>query len=140
MLARIARSRSLTPEGLAGSKIGTTLRSDHAEYLEQHYRESEIALYGSPVEATLDLLVGRIDAVFGDKRALVKFLASREGECCRILGPAPDEPPYERQFYGIGLRKEDTALKERFDAALSSLQADGTYDRIREKYIEFDIK
>ncbi|KAB0264965.1 transporter substrate-binding domain-containing protein [Microvirga brassicacearum] len=132
--------KALTPEGLAGLKIGATIRSDHADYLEQHYRESEIALYGSPVEATLDLLVGRIDAVFGDKRTLLKFLESREGECCRILGTAPDEPAYSRQFYGIGLRKEDADLKRRFDNALSALQADGTYDRIRAKYFSFDIK
>ncbi|MDF2813735.1 MAG: amino acid transporter, partial [Microvirga sp.] len=132
--------KALTPEGLAGLKIGATIRSDHADYLEQYYRESEIALYGSPVEATLDLLVGRIDAVFGDKRTLLKFLESREGECCRILGTAPDEPAYSRQFYGVGLRKEDADLKRRFDNALSALQADGTYDRIRAKYFSFDIK
>ncbi len=101
-------------------KIGATIRSDHADYLERHYGHSEIALYGSPVEATLDLLVGRIDAVFGDKRALVKFLESREGECCRILGTAPDKPAYTRQFYGVGLRKEDGELKDRFDEALAA--------------------
>ncbi len=132
--------RNLTPEGLAGSKIGTTIRSDYAEYLEQHYKESQIALYGSAMEATLDLLVGRVDAVFGDKRALVKFLESREGDCCRILGTAPDDPPYSRQFYGIGLRKEDAELKARFDRALAAIQADGTYDRVRVKYFPFDIK
>ncbi|MDF2813367.1 MAG: hypothetical protein K0S56_4398, partial [Microvirga sp.] len=31
-------------------------------------------------------------------------------------------------------------LKRRFDNALSALQADGTYDRIRAKYFSFDIK
>ena len=95
----------------------------------------------SPVEATLDLLVGRIDAVFGDKRALVKFLESREGECCRILGAAPDEPAYTRQFYGIGLRKEDERPASAVRRALSPrCKADGTYDRIRAKYFPFDIK
>jgi polar amino acid transport system substrate-binding protein len=132
--------KDLTPAGLAGSKIGTTIRSDHADYLERYYRQSEIALYGSPVEATLDLLVGRIDVVFGDKRALVNFLESREGECCRILGAAPGVPAYSRQFYGVGLRKEDGELKSRFDLALAALQADGTYDRIRAKYFPFDIR
>lgn len=132
--------KNLTPEGLAGLKIGATDRSDHADYLEQHYKESEIALYGTPVEATLDLLVGRIDAVFGDKRALMTFLQSREGECCRFLGSAPAEPAYARQYYGIGLRKEDAELKTRFDLALAALKANGTYDRIRAKYFPFDIK
>lgn len=132
--------KDLTPAGLAGIKIGATIRSDHADYLERYYKQSEIAFYASPVEATLDLLVGRLDAVFGDKRALATFLASREGECCRILGTAPDTPAYSRQFYGVGLRKEDAELKNRFDQALEAVQADGTYERIRAKYFDFDIK
>ena len=65
---------------------------------------------------------------------------SREGECCRILGTAPDTPAYSRQFYGVGLRKEDAELKNRFDQALAAVQADGTYERIRAKYFDFDIK
>ena len=40
-------------------------------------------------EANLDLLVGRIDAVFADELLLAKFLESREVACCHILGDAP---------------------------------------------------
>ncbi|AWM86246.1 transporter substrate-binding domain-containing protein [Microvirga sp. 17 mud 1-3] len=130
----------VTPSALAGRKIGATDRSDHLDYLRQNYKGAEIIPYSTPVEANLDLLVGRIDAVFGDKRALAEFLKSREGECCRILGPAPADPPYRRQFYGVGMRKEDTALKARFDEAIDKVMADGTYDRIRAKYFPFDIK
>ena len=31
-------------------------------------------------------------------------------------------------------------LKDRFDQALAAVQADGTYERIRAKYFDFDIK
>nr|WP_255616521.1 transporter substrate-binding domain-containing protein [Microvirga puerhi] len=130
----------VTPLALAGKKIGAADRSDHADYLKQFYRSSEIIPYSSPVEANLDLLVGRIDAVFGGQRALSEFLKTREGECCRIVGPAPSTPPYKRQFYGVGLRKDDTALKDQFDKAIDQVIADGTYDRIRTKYFSFDIK
>ncbi|MCB8819999.1 transporter substrate-binding domain-containing protein [Microvirga rosea] len=130
----------VTPEALAGKKIGAADRSDHAEYLKKFYKNSEVIPYSSPVEANLDLLVGRIDAVFGGQRSLSEFLASREGECCRILGRAPGNPAYKHQFYGVGLRKEDTALKAEFDKAIDQVIADGTYDRIRLKYFPFDIK
>lgn len=130
----------VTPLALAGKKIGATDRTDHLDYLRQHYKMSEIVSYSSPVEANLDLLVGRIDAVFGGQRALAEFLKTREGECCRILGLAPANPPYRRQFYGIGLRKDDAALKAQFDGAIDQVIADGTYDRIQAKYFPFDIK
>ncbi|MGO4572757.1 transporter substrate-binding domain-containing protein [Microvirga sp. 2TAF3] len=129
-----------TPATLAGKKIGAADRSDHADYLRQFYKFSEIIPYSSPVEANLDLLVGRIDAVFGDKRSLTAFLGTREGDCCRIVGGSPATPAYKRQFYGIGLRKEDQDLKNRFDSAIDQVIADGTYDRIRAKYFPFDIK
>lgn len=131
---------NVSPADMAGKKIGTTDRSDHETYLKEFYRDSEIALYSKTDEANLDLLVGRLDAVFGDKRLLTRFLESREGSCCHILGDTPKEPAYRHQSYGIGLRKEDAELRARFNRALAQVKADGTYDRIRAKYFPFDIK
>jgi polar amino acid transport system substrate-binding protein len=130
----------ISPAALAGKTIGTTDRSDHETYLREFYRDSQIEVYAKPDEANLDLLVGRLDAVFGDKRLLTRFLASREGSCCHILGDTPKDPAYRHQSYGIGLRKEDAALRERFNRAIAEVQANGTYDRIRAKYFSFDIK
>ncbi len=131
----------VTPQALAGKTIGATDRSDHETYLKQFYKDSEVELYAKQVEATLDLLVGRLDAVFGDKRSLTRFLESREGSaCCHILGDAPKDPAYRYQSYGIGLRREDDDLRTRFNAAIAQVMVDGTYDRIRAKYFPFDIK
>jgi polar amino acid transport system substrate-binding protein len=131
----------VSPQALADRRIGATDRSDHETYLKQFYKDSEIVLYARQDEANLDLLVERVDAVFGDKRSLTRFLESREGSaCCHILGNAPADPPYRYQSYGVGLRREDEALRARFNAAISQVMADGTYDRIRAKYFSFDIK
>lgn len=130
----------VTPAAMAGKKIGTIERTDHETYLKTFYKESEIVLFAKAEEANLDLLVGRIDAVFADELLLSKFLESREGSCCQILGDAPAEPAYKREAYGIGFRKEDQALREQFNRAIAQVKADGTYDRIRAKYFSFDIK
>jgi polar amino acid transport system substrate-binding protein len=135
-----AAAGQVTPKALAEKRIGTADRSDYETYLRENYKDSEIELYGKTEEANLDLLVGRLDAVFGDKRFLTKFLESREGACCHILGDAPADPAYRHQSYGIGLRREDVALKERFNAAIAQVMANGTYDRIRARYFSFDIK
>lgn len=130
----------VTPAAMAGKKIGTIERTDHETYLKTFYKESEIVLFAKAEEANLDLLVGRIDAVFADELLLSKFLESREGACCHILGDAPAEPAYKREAYGIGLRREDAGLREQFNRAIAQVKADGTYDRIRAKYFSFDIK
>ncbi len=131
---------AVTPAAMAGKKIGTIERTDHEAYLKTFYKNSEIVLYAKAEEANLDLLVGRIDAVFADELLLSKFLGTREGACCHIVGDAPAEPAYKRESYGIGLRKEDEELRERFNRAIAQVKADGTYDRIRAKYFPFDIK
>lgn len=138
--SREMQAGEVTPQALAGKKIGAIERSDHETYLKTYYKESEIALYAKAEEANLDLLVGRLDVVFGDELLLSKFLESREGECCHVLGDAPVEPAYRREAYGIGLRHEDAELRARFNRAIAQVKADGTYDRIRAKYFSFDIK
>jgi polar amino acid transport system substrate-binding protein len=130
----------VSPAALAGKKIGTIERSDHETYLKTFYTGSEIVLYAKADEANLDLLVGRVDAVFADELLLSRFLESREGGCCHILGHSPAEPAYRREAYGIGLRKEDESLRERFNRAIAQVKADGSYDRIRAKYFSFDTK
>jgi polar amino acid transport system substrate-binding protein len=130
----------VSPTALAGKTIGTTEGSHHAAFLEAGYEDSEVRRYGKLEEANLDLLTRRIDLVLGDKLALSRFLKSREGACCRTIG----QPAVDRKHYGegvaVGLRKEDKDLKEMFNRAIDRVMADGTYDRIREKYFDFDTK
>jgi len=40
---------------------------------------------------------------------------------------------------GAGIRKEDTDLVEKFNAAIKQIRDDGTYDEISNKYFDFDI-
>jgi polar amino acid transport system substrate-binding protein len=131
---------AVTPEALAGKTIGALDRSEHARYVENILGGSELRLYGKLEEANLDLLMERIDFVMGDKLALSRFLASREGACCRLVADVPENPIYHGNGYAVGLRKEDGALRDAFDKAIAQVIADGTYDRIRARYFSFDIK
>ena len=40
---------------------------------------------------------------------------------------------------GVGLRKGDTEMKEKFNAAIKEIRANGKYDEISKKYFTFDI-
>lgn len=128
------------PAALAGKTIGTIEGSQHAAFIEARYEGADLRTYGKLEEANLDLLTGRIDLVLGDKLALSRFLKSREGACCRVVGEPAADPTHHGEGVAVGLRKEDKALKEMFNQAIERIKADGTYDRIRAKYFEFDTK
>jgi polar amino acid transport system substrate-binding protein len=40
---------------------------------------------------------------------------------------------------GGGVRKEDTALRDRLNEALKAVRASGDYDAITKRYFDFDI-
>ncbi len=126
------------PADLDGKSVGTVADSEFQAYLEENAKGAALRPFAKLEEADLDLLTGRIDYVLGDKLALSRFLESREGAaCCRLVADLPVE---RGDGIGIGLLKSDAELKARFDAAIEAVAANGTYDRIRAKYIPFDIK
>jgi lysine-arginine-ornithine-binding protein len=134
--------KDITPQALKGRRLGAMTGTVYAAYLEDHYADgSEVKLYANQDEASLDLALGRIDAVLGDKIALQEWLKrGREASCCSFLADAPADVTAFGEGYGVGLRKEDEKLRQRFDAALDDIIADGTYDSIRARYFPFDVR
>jgi polar amino acid transport system substrate-binding protein len=130
----------VSPAALAGKTIGAVEGSHHAAFLDDRYESSETRRYGKLEEANLDLLTRRIDLVLADKLALSRFLKSREGSCCRFVGTPTVDAKHYGEGVAVGLRKEDKHLKEMFNRAIDRVMADGTYDRIRAKYFDFDTK
>ena len=129
-----------TPDELADRRIGVEKGGTHQAFLEKIYPGSTIATYGSFSDAVLDLEAGRVDAVIGDKDAIVTFLKTRrDARCCRILADVPRYPAYFGDGIGIGLRKGDVALKAAFDKALVASMADGTFAKISARYFDFPI-
>ena len=126
------------PADLEGKSVGTVADSEFQTYLEENAKGAALRPFAKLEEANLDLLTGRIDYVLGDKLALSRFLDSREGAaCCRFVA---DLPVDRGEGIGIGFLKSETELRARFDAAIEIVAANGTYDRIRAKYVPFDIR
>jgi polar amino acid transport system substrate-binding protein len=123
---------------LAGRTVGVVQDSEFAAFLEGSFPNATIRTFGKLEDANLDLLTQRIDFVLGDRLALLRFLGSREGKgCCRFLF----EMPVDRGAgIGVGVRRRDIALKERFDRAIDLVQANGVYDAVRAKHFPFDIR
>lgn len=130
----------VSPAALADKSIGAVDASKDAAFLEQTYPAAHVRLYAKIADANLDLLTGRLDLVLGSKFDLARFLGTREGECCRFIADAPFDQAYYGEGVAVGLRPQDTELKTLFNQAIDKVIADGTYDRIRQKYFSFDMK
>ncbi len=130
----------MSPAGLVGKAIGVELGGAHQAYLEDVYKRSEIHPYATLEEAILDLGEGRLDAVIGDKDAIAEYMKTRkEAQCCVLSADVPHDPAYFGDGIGIGLRKQDKALKAMFEKALDFSVADGAFAKIRAKYFDFKI-
>ena len=88
-----------------------------------------LEVYDTYTIAITDLNAGAIDAVAVDVTRAEEAMAKDENLVCL-------EENLGSEQYGIGFRKDDTALRDKVDAALDALAADGTVAKIAEKYPE----
>lgn len=133
---------AVTPEALSGKKVGAQTATVSARFLQEVYAPKgvDVKLYVTQDEANLDLSSGRLDAVLGDKLALLSWLEkSDDGKCCQVVGPDFADPNYFGDGIGAGLRKHDDDLKALIDKGIAAVRADGTYDRINARYFPFSV-
>ena len=129
----------ITPEGLDGKYVGVQRGTTMANYVEQNFPDARVQMYDTLEAANLDLASGRVDVVFADSAVVNEFLKSPDGAGFEQVGEPVYDPEILGTGAGIGLRKGDTELKEKFDAALAAIIASGEYKAINEKYIPVDI-
>ena len=141
LAAREAAIPDISPDALAGKRIGAESGGAHETYLTEVFKKSDFHPYATLEEAILDLGSNRIDLVLGDRDAIGEFLKTRkEGDCCRIIGSAGHDAAYFGDGIGVGLRKTDPDLKEAINGALLQIRNDGTFAQIRAKYFDFEIE
>ncbi|HLP68782.1 MAG TPA: ABC transporter substrate-binding protein [Rhizobium sp.] len=126
-------------EDLKGKVLGAQSSTTHANYAEKHLADSELKLYPTADEYKLDLSDGRADAVIDDIVVLSEWVKSDAGSCCKILQPMPVDVEINGEGAGIAVRKGETALADKFTAAIAAIRANGKYKEINDKYFDFDV-
>lgn len=127
-------------EDIADKTIGIQVSTIQSDYYKKYYASvASEKTYATLDEAFQDLAVGRIDYVFGDSIPLMTFLQSDFGKgCCEDKGNVKDDPEVLGQGIGGGLRKEDTELLAKLNAAIAAVRASGKYAEISGKFFDFD--
>lgn len=129
------------PAQLKGLRIGVQRSTNFERYVTDKFvpAGATIVSYASQNEVFLDLLGGRIDATMASSVAIDEALLKKpEGKDYTFAGPAFTEEQYFGTGIGVAVRKGDP-LQERFNQALASIRANGTYAKIEKKYFDFDI-
>lgn len=115
---------------LKGKVIGVLRASVSADWLEENLGDSvSIKLYDTQENAYLDLSSGRVDAVLTDKPVNEEWLGSEMGKEFEFK----DKPVFDDDKIGIATRKNDP-LVDSLNQALKTIYADGTYQKIYQKY------
>ncbi|WP_438816454.1 transporter substrate-binding domain-containing protein [Taklimakanibacter lacteus] len=128
----------ISPEHLKGKTIGVQVTTIHQKYVEKYFGAgSTIKTYQTQDEANNDLAAGRLDYVQADGSALDTYLKTDQGAaCCELKGAVPEDAEILGEGVGGGIRKEDTELKAKLDAAIDALAKSGEINKITEKYPE----
>jgi polar amino acid transport system substrate-binding protein len=129
--------KNIAPEAFKGKTIGVQGATTHANYVDKYFVPAGAAAkaYAGQDEANADLAAGRVDYVQADGVTLNSFLQSEDGKaCCELYGAVPVDVEVLGPGVGVGLRKEDTALKDKINAAIKSLAAKGGFEELTKKH------
>ncbi|WP_420013596.1 transporter substrate-binding domain-containing protein [Tateyamaria sp.] len=85
--------------------------------------------FATPEETVAAVRNGEADAVFADRDYLAPLVEESGGE---LMFVGPDVPL--GGGVGMGLRESDTELKEKFDAAITAMKADGSLNKLLIKW------
>ncbi|SAL38310.1 ABC transporter substrate-binding protein [Caballeronia telluris] len=131
-----------TAESLAGKSVGVEQGSMQETYAKAHWgaKGVQVVSYADQDQVYADLLTGRIDASLQNAvQAERGFLDTPRGKPYAFAGGALEDSAIFGPGTAIGLRREDTDLKEKLDGAIAAMIKDGTYKKIAGKYFDFDV-
>ena len=113
------------------AKIGVQLGTTGDIYAKDDFGDEAVQEYDKGADAVQALLAGKIDCVIIDNEPAKSFVAANEG--LEIL-----KTSYAEEDYAICFKKDNTELQTKVNDALKELIADGTLQKIVNKYITAD--
>lgn len=132
----VPKGKFSSVEQLAKYRIGIQNGSTHQKYIFDNFPKQATSPYGSIQHAFIDLENDRVDAVFGDSAVIDGWLKTTD-KYERIGQPITDVQYFGRG-YGIAVNLQNTALRDQLNHALKQIKADGTYQKIHQRWFSAD--
>ena len=129
-----------SPASLRGKTIGAQVSTTHSRYVEKHLgSDATLKTYDTASNLLADLKAGRLDAAITTGATASDWVKGDGGKSVKLVGQPVIDAEVFGPGIGVGLRKEDSALKQSFDEAIRAVVQDGKLARIAARYVDFSI-
>ena len=115
-------------DDLHGKTVSMKIGTAPVKYIEEHYPDVNIKEFNTSDEAYLEVARGSADASVFETPNMLYYIKQNPNSHTKVVGTKIDACQY-----GI-LFPKHSELTKYFNAALAKLKADGTYDKIYEKW------
>ena len=129
------------PASLKGKRIGVLKGSTQEKWALGELKPAGVTVvpYEAQDQVYLDINAGRLDGTVADKVEVHGgFLRKAEGKDYGYVGPDQYDEKYYGEGIGIGMRKNQAELKAQINKAIQAIRSNGTYEKLAQKYFEFD--
>jgi len=116
---------------MKGMTVGVQVGTAFVEPIQKSGMFKDVKLYDNPPDMMRDVNVGRIQAGFMDYPIAAYIISQGNYPNLRM---DPDYQPVVMGSLGIAVRKDDTALLAKVNAAITKLKANGTIEGILKKW------
>lgn len=121
--------------GAQAGSSGYTNFESQPTILKDLVKNNEATQYATFNEALIDLKNDRIDGLLID-RVYANYYLQQEG---LISDYNIIDAGFEKEAFGVGARKADTTLVDKINAAFKELYADGSFQKISDKWFGEDV-
>ena len=116
-------------DDLQGKKIGVQLSTTGDIYATDDFGKDSVVQYNKGNDAVMALTQGQVDAVIIDNEPAKSYVEANKG--LKIL-----DTEYATENYAACISKDNAGLTKAVNKALAELKADGTLQKIVDKYIK----
>ena len=116
-------------DDLQGKKIGVQLSTTGDIYVTDDFGKDSVVQYNKGNDAVMALTQGQVDAVIIDNEPAKSYVEANKG--LKIL-----DTEYATENYAACISKDNAGLTKAVNKALAELKADGTLQKIVDKYIK----
>lgn len=113
-----------------GKKIGVQLGTTGDIYCTDDFGDENVSRYPKIVDGVQAMKTGAIDACVVDDQ-VAKAVVAADSASFKIL-----ETPYAEEDYAIAVKKGNTELLDKINAAIKEMKANGELQAIIDKYIQ----
>lgn len=128
-------------KGLEGKSVGVVTGTTYAKFVQKNVPSADLKTYDATTQQLADLASGRIDAAYGDSPTWQDFLSTPDGANFTKIDVkimSMDDPETLGRGMGVGLKKGNTELKAKLDAALCKMINDGQVKEASMKWFQDD--